>query len=452
MKIYEEDISIDRYINRKEHPFNTILNFSEFIYKWRDINYTKNILKFVILKTDYSHYRCSLLIAEDSEYDKGFYNKSIFTPYGFENKNENEFNTVLLIPTGINCEIGGHAGDANSIARLIASNSDTLITHPNVVNASDINELPSNGLYVEGSIINRLMMGQIGLKKVRSNKILLIMEEHENEVFNNEIVNTVSAARTTGIDCDIYVLEKGILNIESHYVDKRPSGRIENIIPLLEIVDKYKHDYDAFAITTNVKLEENMHNNYFNSNYYSSSELYANPWGNIEAMLTHTVSHLFNVPSAHAPVDENEQISKDIEKIGIVDPRKAAETYSATSLYCVLKGLYKAPKIIDRAVSGNAFDFADITVRDISCMIIPDGCLGLTILATMGQKIPIIVVKENKNLMSNGYTTFKDNRYNNLIFVDTYIEAVGVMQCLKEGISLESVKRPLEFTKILNGE
>ncbi|MCK5642102.1 MAG: DUF3326 domain-containing protein, partial [Gammaproteobacteria bacterium] len=50
-------------------------------------------------------------------------------------------NTVFIIPTGIGCSIGGHAGDATPAFKLIASLSDIAITHPNVVNASDINEL-----------------------------------------------------------------------------------------------------------------------------------------------------------------------------------------------------------------------------------------------------------------------------------------------------------------------
>lgn len=86
-------------------------------------------------------------------------------------ENIDSFNAVLIIPTGIGAEIGGHSGDGGPVARLLASACDNLITHPNVVNASDINELPENGLYVEGSVITRLLMGTICLQKVRSNKI-----------------------------------------------------------------------------------------------------------------------------------------------------------------------------------------------------------------------------------------------------------------------------------------
>ena len=78
----------------------------------------------------------------------------------------------MLVPTGIGAAIGGHAGDATPVARLLASICDRLVTHPNVVNASDINELPENGLYVEGSVISRLLMGTAGLQPVRSNRVL----------------------------------------------------------------------------------------------------------------------------------------------------------------------------------------------------------------------------------------------------------------------------------------
>ena len=48
-------------------------------------------------------------------------------------------NIVFIVPTGIGAEIGGHSGDATPAAKLISSLCDRLFTHPNVVNASDIN-------------------------------------------------------------------------------------------------------------------------------------------------------------------------------------------------------------------------------------------------------------------------------------------------------------------------
>ena len=59
-------------------------------------------------------------------------------------------------------------------AKLIASLCNKLFVHPNVVNASDINEMTENMLYVEGSILDRFLEGQIGLEEVYTNKILLV--------------------------------------------------------------------------------------------------------------------------------------------------------------------------------------------------------------------------------------------------------------------------------------
>lgn len=69
--------------------------------------------------------------------------------FAHQTPRSNGFNVALIIPTGIGATVGGHAGDAGPVARLLAGVADTLVTHPNVVSASDINEFPKNGLYVE---------------------------------------------------------------------------------------------------------------------------------------------------------------------------------------------------------------------------------------------------------------------------------------------------------------
>ena len=49
------------------------------------------------------------------------------------------FGVVQLIRTGIRCEFGGFAGDACPATNLLAATADFLVTHPNAVNASEIN-------------------------------------------------------------------------------------------------------------------------------------------------------------------------------------------------------------------------------------------------------------------------------------------------------------------------
>ena len=58
--------------------------------------------------------------------------------------------TIFIIPTGIGCDIGGFAGDALPTAKLLASASGCLITHPNVMNGGSLSEKNNNIFYVEG--------------------------------------------------------------------------------------------------------------------------------------------------------------------------------------------------------------------------------------------------------------------------------------------------------------
>jgi hypothetical protein len=88
-----------------------------------------------------------------------------------------------------------------------------------------------------------------------------------------------------------------------------------------------------------------------------------------------------------------------------------------------------------------------LNVSDISCLVIPDGCVGLPTLAAMEQGIPVIAVKENKNRMKNDLNElpFLPGK---LFIVENYLEAVGVMQALRAGVALDTVRRPIEYTKV----
>ena len=109
----------------------------------------------------------------------------------------------MLIPTGIGCALGGHAGDAGAAAQLLGQCCDTLILHPNVVNASDINEMPANALYVEGSILDRFLEGCIELREVPSNRVLVAVPSPAQP----ETINAVNAARVTvGMEAEIVEL------------------------------------------------------------------------------------------------------------------------------------------------------------------------------------------------------------------------------------------------------
>ena len=342
---------------------------------------------------------------------------------------------MLIVPTGIGAEIGGHSGDAGPVAWLLATACDHLITHPNVVNASDINEIPDNGLYVEGSVLCRLLMGTVGLQKVRSNRVLVVIDAHPEPAFVNAAVNAVNGARASyGLRCPAVVKLDPPVELRAGYTSSgRAAGSVEGLDRLWDVMDQYRGRYDAMAISSVVQVPAEFHMGYFTS----GGEM-VNPWGGVEAMLTHAVSSLYDIPSAHSPMMESHEIA-ELDP-GVVDPRMAAEVVSLTFLQSVLKGLHRAPRIVtDREAMGH---HGVITAADISCVVIPDGCLGLPTMAALEQGVPVIAVRENRNLMRNDLTALPwapDQLY----IVENYWEAVGVMAALRAGIAPESTRRPL---------
>lgn len=114
-------------------------------------------------------------------------------------------------------------------------------------------------------------------------------------------------------------------------------------------------------------------------------------------------------------------------------------------LQCILKGLHKSPRIVrDEALFARSDVFS---VEDVSCLVIPDGCLGLPTLAALEQGIHVIAVRENRNLMRNDLERLPW-RKGRFIQVENYLEAVGVMNALKAGVTQESVRRPISATKV----
>jgi hypothetical protein len=436
MLLYEQEISLPI---RHKHE-GLLAYISREVLK--QIPLGKIPVRFVVTQTDNKGYHCELGVMSDVNYNFAPSQSSIFEFSKRSYENIDQFNAVLLIPTGVDAEIGGHSGDGGPVARLLASACDTLITHPNVVNAADINELPENGLYVEGSIIARLLMGTVGLQKVRSNRLLLIMDKHEDEYFCEATINSVSAARAAmGLDCPVIVKMDEKIRMDALLSSSgRAVGRIEHLERICELLTEYRSQFDAVAISSLINLTGTTHAEYF-------SQETINPWGGVEAMLTHAISMLFNVPSAHSPMMESKEIMN--MDVGIVEPRKAAEAISLTFLHCILKGLHKSPRIVT-----NPADFGRagvLSAADISCLVIPDGCVGLPTLAALEQGIPVIAVKENRNRMQNRLEDFPFAQ-GQLFVVENYLEAVGVMNALKAGVAPESVRRPLCHTKVVEAQ
>ncbi len=399
-------------------------------------------VRFAITRTDEQFYHCELGILSDVKDSSIAPSSSVFTFKKRSHENTERFNVVLLIPTGIGAEIGGHSGDGGPVSRILAATCDNLITHPNVVNASDINELSDNALYVEGSVISRLLMGTVSLQKVRSNRIMLVIDRHPEKFLHEAAINSASAARAAcGINCPLVIEMDDRVLMRSLYSSSGIAiGRIEYLEYLFDILEEHRDKYDAVALSSVIQVPYQLNIDYYRDDIGNM----VNPWGGVEAMLTHAVSLLFNVPSAHSPMMPSKEIL-DID-VGIVDPRKSAEAVSTTNLHSILKGLHKSPKIIDNSFVPDRSEL--LTVNDISCLVIPDKCVGLPTLAALEQGITVIAVRENENRMQNKLEelSFAPGQ---LYVVDNYLEAVGVISALKAGVTPESVRRPLAYTKVL---
>ncbi len=399
-------------------------------------------LRFVVYRSDHKTYRCEV---GGLSRDHGAQRPKPSSAFRFvrrEVENTDRFTTVLLIPTGIGAEIGGHAGDAGPVARLLAQVSDRIVLHPNVVNASDVNEMPENALYVEGSVICRLLMGTAGLQSVRQNRVLVVVDAHEDPFFVNAAVNAVSGARASyGLSCPEVVCLHPPVKLRARFASSgRAAGRVEDLAGLFRCIEDRKGQYDAVAVSSVIDVPHEFHLGYF-----EAKGRMINPWGGVEAMLTHSLSSFFNVPTAHSPMFESQEVAN--MDPGIVDPRMAAEAVSLTFLQCTLKGLQRSPRIITNPDAMQRPGV--ITAEDISCLVIPDGCLGVPTLAALEQGIPVIAVRENRNLMRNDLTELPWAA-GQLHVVENYWEAVGVMAAIKEGIAPEATRRPLADTLVEN--
>jgi len=325
-------------------------------------------------------------------------------------------NVVMIVPTGLGCSIGGHAGDAAPAARLLASACDKLIIHPNVVNASDINEMPANSLYVEGGMLDRFLEGEIELQPVRSNRVLVAA----NAPIDVNIINAVNGAHAAaGISLEIVELSPPLI-MRGSLEDGRAVGEVDGWESVVQQVQPF--EFDALAVTTPVQVDEQTALEYLRCGS-------VNPWGAVEAKASRLISMALNKPVAHAPAP-TEQLKEFDE---VVDPRKAAEMVSVTYLFCILKGLHHAPRI-----------GLGISAGEVDCLVTPVGCWGRPHAACARLGIPIIGVAENEVTSPGGWEEWDRHLLDaNVVLVQNYWESAGYILAMRAGVAPESTRRPL---------
>ena len=177
---------------------------------------------------------------------------------------------------------------------------------------------------------------------------------------------------------------------------------------------------------------------------YYKGEAIANPWGGAEAILTHTTTNFYPFTSAHAP------LLLEWEHTGfgkLVDPRDGAELISSAYLCSPLKGLINSPRPVPVDVplpEGSQ----RVGVENISAVVMPETTVGnIPFFASLDQNIPIILVKNPTQYNVTPALLKIDHSGRKIYYVNSYMEASGLLLALKNGIAPEATQRPMPQLK-----
>ncbi|MEW6295114.1 MAG: DUF3326 domain-containing protein [Candidatus Diapherotrites archaeon] len=347
-----------------------------------------------------------------------------------------KFIAAHIVPTGVKASIGGYVGDATPATNAMASVCDYLIAHPNVVNAVSMDLARGNVLYVEGFSLDKFFRGEIGLRKVHSNKVGVVLDKGMEKESYDLALNSIDAIRTVkGVNVIGYEITNEV--VDARAVKTREGaflGEIHNEEALIDscrsLIEK---GAEAIAISLAIKIDFKDLNAYFKGKS-------ANPYGGTEAIISHLISKEFGIPCAHAPLLSHKEIKKEMNS-GVVDPRAAAEAIGPAYLGCVLQGLSNAPHLI----KSHECIKEDITIDELNAIVLPYSCMGgVPALAAQKFGIPLIAVKENRTVMK---ATPEKMGFRNVIPVNNYWEAVGVLASMKEGIDCCELRRPVKKLK-----
>lgn len=341
---------------------------------------------------------------------------------------------VSIIPTGVGCELGGYAGDAAPITRLLSHTADYVVTNPNAVNASSFISLERNVLYTEGLAIDRFVKGQTELHIPLANRVGLIIEKSPQDSLET-VYNVVNTARAVfGIDiagCEITdgpIGSRCELNRSGAYV-----GTVDHPKEIHRAAQRLiERGAQAIAVTTNIQdLPHDEYVKHFEGQF-------PNPMGGVEAIISHLIVHRYGLPAAHAPMINLKELAL---KSRVVDARGAAEMASESGLACVLIGLAKAPQLQRSEASPGPRIIDTVNVLNLLAVVAPAGCLGgIPAIYAERRGVPIIAVRGNGTVLD---VTADKMGFRHVIEVDTYAEAAGILLALRHGLDIGAISRPL---------
>nr|WP_036892609.1 MULTISPECIES: DUF3326 domain-containing protein [Prochlorococcus] len=355
------------------------------------------------------------------------------------------FPTLLLIPSGIGCQVGGYAGDAIPFARLLAASSGCLITHPNVMNGASLYWHDESIQYVEGFSVDQFACGDIVLRPVRNQRIGVLLDAGLGSELRKRHLDVIDACRATlGLDIGPVETTDSPLKITLEISSSGASwGKLSTPTPLLRAGERLKKE-GATAIAVVTRFPDDL----------DSEELGAYRQGHgvdviagAEAVISHLLVRHLCLPCAHAPALSPLPIAEDL------DPRAAGEELGYTFLPCVLVGLSHAPDLIPRDTLKTLSNLTKpnfISIEDLGAVVAPIGALGgEAVLGCIEKGIPLIAVSnpgvlkvdlDSLGLKADSLLTSHLRVYE----VDNYLEAAGLVLALREGIAISSLKRPIQ--------
>ncbi len=366
--------------------------------------------------------------------------------------NADPFPTLLIIPTGIGCSVGGYAGDAIPAARLLASASDCLITHPNVMNGGSLYWSDTCIQYVEGYSLNLFAAGEVFLKPVRQQKVGLLLDAGlESDLKKRHLQVADGCVASLGLDIGpVITTERAIrINLKKG-LSGSSWGDIEEPDVLLRAAEKLKKA-GATAIAVVTRFPDDSEE--------LDTKLYRQGNGvdviaGVEAVISHfLVKHLL-IPCAHAPGLLPLPIDYDL------DPRTSGEEIGYTFLQSVLVGLSRAPDLICKSamkIKENSFLQMKTLLRniDLGAVVVPQGALGgEAVLSCIERFIPLIIVA-NQGVLNVSSSKMRldclgGEKNNNILYAENYVEAAGLITALRHGINIYSLRRPIDCLKELN--
>ena len=354
-----------------------------------------------------------------------------------------ELPTVLIIPSGIGCSLGGYAGDAIPAARLLAAASGCLITHPNVMNGASLYWSDPRVHYVEGYGLDHFLTGEFLLRPVRTQQVGLLLDAGLDKELRERHLQVAAACKASlGLNIGPVVTTEVPLEIQLHKASSGSSwGELATADSLLK-AGKELQDAGATAIAVVTRFPDVVEQGLLDA-YLRGEGI--DIFAGAEAIISHLLTRFLSLPCAHAPALSLLPLQE------VIDPRSAAEELGHTFLPCVLVGLSRAPDLVklkkeDLPSSFKAREF--LSVAEVGALVAPEGALGSeAVLACLERNIPLIVVS-NKNVLnvSSQALELKGGQFNDknqVLYASNYVEAAGLILALRDGINIDSLYRPM---------